>query len=126
MEMNEYSLLYIPFLGAAWLLRSNGHITVDILDNLLSDKPKFVLNIAVCLLGIAMSAVLFWYGAIISLEMLAGDIRSLTALKFPQFYVLSVIPIGSFVLMLEFLRKLVCLFKPEWLQSSANTDPVGV
>ncbi len=37
-EIWEYSLLYMTFLGAAWLLRREGHVSMDIVLNHL--KPR--------------------------------------------------------------------------------------
>lgn len=105
-EISEYILLYIPFLGAAWLLRSNGHITVDIVEELLSFRMRYVSNIFIALVGIFISIIFVWYGAITTADVINRDIRSLTVLQTPQVYVVIVIPVGAFILMLEFIRKL--------------------
>jgi C4-dicarboxylate transporter DctQ subunit len=105
-EISEYILLYIPFLGAAWLLRSNGHITVDIIEELLSRRLRYISDIFIALVGIFICIIFVWYGAITTADVFNRDIRSLTVLQTPQVYVVIVIPVGAFVLMLEFIRKL--------------------
>ena len=32
-ELGEYAMLYITFTGAAWLLKTDGHVTIDIFNN---------------------------------------------------------------------------------------------
>lgn len=105
-EINEYALLYIPFLGAAWVTRQNGHIVVDILENVMSTRVRFILDILISLVGIGISFLLFWYGTIVSIDTFVNDVRSLSVMAVPKIYVISIIPIGSFVLMLEFIRRL--------------------
>jgi len=105
MEINEYILLYIPFLGAAWLLRINGHITVDLLSDILNLKLKKFFDIIITSIGVIVSAVLIIYGTLETIELLLLDRRSQTILEFPLVLVTCIIPLGSFVLLLEFIRK---------------------
>jgi TRAP-type C4-dicarboxylate transport system permease small subunit len=106
-ELNEYILLYIPFLAAAWLLRQNGHITVDILDEKLSPRWRLILDILIACVGIFVSAIFVWYGTAATIDAWERDVRSLTVLKTPQVFVFVIIPAGSLLLLLEFSRKLV-------------------
>lgn len=104
-EFVEYVLLYVPFLGAAWLLRKNAHITIDVLEIYFSNKMRRIADMIIILIGLFVSAVLFWYGKDIFLKYLESDLRSLTPMKVPLAYVMICIPIGSLVLFLEFIRK---------------------
>jgi len=105
-EYNEYILLYIPFLAGAWLLRQNGHVAVDIINSFLRGKVEYVLNIIVALIGITVMVVLFYYGTQATVDAFARGMNSTTALKTPQVYIYIIIPVGSFFLLLEFIRKL--------------------
>ena len=104
-EVNEYILLYVPFLGAAWLLRHNGHVTVDLLVRVLPPRIKKASNILVAALGIIISAVLLWYGTSVTIEAYARGTVSTTSTQLPLVYLLVVIPVGSLLLLLEFIRK---------------------
>lgn len=105
-ELSEYILLYIPFLGAAWLLRTNGHITVDILEEKMSTHLRYLSDIFISIIGIVICVVFIWYGSLTTLDVFVRDIRSLTTIRVPQIYVIIIIPIGTFILLLEFIRKL--------------------
>lgn len=104
-EVNEYILLYVPFLGAAWLLRHNGHVTVDLVVRVLPPRIKKASNVLVAALGIIISAVLFWYGTSVTMEAYARGTVSTTSTQIPLVYLLVVIPVGSLLLLLEFIRK---------------------
>lgn len=104
-ELNEYILLFMPFLAAAWLLRQNGHITVDLLDRVLPQRVLTVLNALIVVVGFVVSGFLVWYGTLVTLDAYQRDLLSLTVVQFPQVYVLAVIPLGSLLLLLEFIRK---------------------
>lgn len=104
-EYNEYILLYIPFLAGAWLLRQNGHVAVDIINNFLNRKMEMVLNSIVALIGIIVMVVICYYGTLATVDAFARGVNSTTPLKTPQVYIYIIIPVGSFFLLLEFIRK---------------------
>ncbi|MDP6179526.1 MAG: TRAP transporter small permease, partial [Desulfatiglandales bacterium] len=51
-ELTEYALLFITFLGTAWLLKREGHIKVDVFLTLFSPKAQAGLKIFSYLIGI--------------------------------------------------------------------------
>ncbi len=104
-EVNEYILLYVPFLGAAWLLRYNGHVTVDLIVRVLPPRIKKASNILVAVLGGIVSAVLVWYGTLVTIEAYARGTVSTTSTQIPLVYLLVIIPVGSLILLLEFFRR---------------------
>ena len=105
-EYNEYILLYIPFLAGAWLLRLKGHVSVDIINNFLGRKSTYVLNAIVALIGIVVMTTLVYFGTLATVDAFERNVKSTTALKTPQVYVYIIIPLGSILLLLEFIRQL--------------------
>ncbi|MFC4025231.1 TRAP transporter small permease [Oceanobacillus longus] len=108
-EINEYMLLYLTFLGGAYVLRNNGHVTVDILDTLLSETYRKYSKILIYLLGIIVCLVLVYYGTLVTLDAFARDLRSTSLLAYPQAYIYIAIPVGSLIMLLEFCRKILAL-----------------
>lgn len=104
-ELTEYALLYITFLGTAWLLRSEGHISVDVFTALFSERTQSGLRIFSSLIGIIVSFALVWYGVVVFWDHYEGGIYNLTLLEFPKAPLLAIIPIGSLVLLLQFIRR---------------------
>jgi TRAP-type C4-dicarboxylate transport system permease small subunit len=105
-EYNEYLLLYIPFLTGAWLLRNNDHVVVNLIDNILEKRSFHILNALVSILGALSMIIIVYYSTIVTLDILERGVTSTTVLRTPQFYVYIIIPIGSFVMLLEFSRQL--------------------
>lgn len=103
-EYNEYLLLYIPFLAGAWLLRQNGHVIINLIDNLLNEHSSRIVNIIVSVLGILAMIVLVYYSTVLTFENFQKGVTSTTVLKTPQVFVYLIIPIGSFFMLLEFVR----------------------
>ena len=104
-ELTEYALLYITFLGAAWLLKRGGHINVDIFLSLLSSRTRAGLKIFSSLIGIIVSFCLVWSGFAVSWEHFQDGIYNITLLEFPKAPLLAIIPIGSLILLAQFIRR---------------------
>lgn len=103
-EYNEYLLLYIPFLAGAWLLRNNDHVVINLIDNILGENPSKVLDVIVAILGLIAMSVLFYFSTIVTIDIFERGVKSTTVLRTPQVYIYIVIPIGSLLMALEFLR----------------------
>lgn len=106
-EYNEYLLLYIPFLAGAWLLRQNGHVIINLIDNLLNEHSSRIVNIIVSVLGILAMIVLVYYSTVLTFENFQKGVTSTTVLKTPQVFVYLIIPIGSFFMLLEFVKRII-------------------
>ena len=104
-EIWEYTLLYIPFLGAAWLLERDGHVSVDIVIDYLKPGVRAVIRIITSSLGAAVCLVLTWFGTQVTGESFQAGYQVRGEIYTPEFIILMVIPVGSFLLFIQFLRK---------------------
>lgn len=116
-EMSEYALLYITFLGTAWLLRREGHVTVDVLLVRLSPKSQAALGLFSSAIGIVISFVLVWYGSEVAWDHYQRGIFKPTVLQFPTAPILAIIPIGSIILVMQFIRR-GYLFLRKWREDA--------
>ena len=107
LEITEYIMLYIPFLGAALVLKEDGHIRVDILINHLSDRMRGWLNIIASLVGGLVMLTYTVFGGQVTLDYYKRGIPSLESLKTPMFLILMIIPIGGFFFAIQFFRQMV-------------------
>jgi TRAP-type C4-dicarboxylate transport system permease small subunit len=105
-EITEYILLYVTFLGAPWLLKKEGHVKVDVILNQLGKRAQTALNIITSLLGMMVCFILMYYGAQTTLDHLARRIPVIKSLEVPKFILLAVIPFGSTFLAFQFLRRI--------------------
>lgn len=106
LEINEYALLYATFLGTAWLLKRGGHVTVEMIVARLRPKAQAMAYVITSILGAIACGVLMWYSAQCTWDHLVRGVRNPGAvLQIPIAAVVAIIPIGSFLLFIQFLRR---------------------
>lgn len=105
-ELSEYILLYITFFGAAWLLRKNGHVNVDIVLIFLPNSWKRALNVITAVLGSISCLILTAIASWVTANNYIRGLYSIQTLSVPKWILLAVIPLGSFLLAIQFLRRL--------------------
>lgn len=111
MDVTSQSLLFIGFLGAAWVLKRNKHVTLDLLVTRLNPRAQVILNTIMSIIGVFICVVITWYGTEVTWEHFQKGIRSATYLEIPRGPLLAVIPLGGFLLSLQFLRRTIQYLK---------------
>jgi C4-dicarboxylate transporter, DctQ subunit len=106
-QFNEYALLWMTFLGSAWLLAKGKHVSVHIVLQRLSDRQKSIFAVIHALMGMVLCAMLCWFTAFTAFEKIGRNVIDVQAVDLPIGYVLLVIPVGFFLLFLQFIRKFV-------------------
>ncbi len=104
-ELTGYTLLFITFLGTAWLLREDGHVKMDVVLSRLRPRIQSTLNIITSILGAIICLVIAWYGVKVSWYSFQTNYRAISELEIPLFPILIVIPVGTFLLFIQFLRR---------------------
>jgi C4-dicarboxylate transporter DctQ subunit len=121
-EITEYLLLFITLIGAAWLLRENGHVSVDILLDRLNRRQKAFLSTINSLMGAFICAILTWYGSQVVYVNFQREAYFPSLLEFPKAPILAIIPIGSFLLLIQFLRRTADFIKNR-MSTQRDTPP---
>lgn len=100
-----FLLLYITFLSAAWVLKKEGHVTVDLALNRLSEINQLLLNGITSAVGAILCLVLAWYSALSTWDYLQRGIYVTQGLQQAvlQWPIMIVIPIGFFLLFIQFV-----------------------
>jgi len=104
-EISEYLLFLIAFLGAAWLLKLGGHVRVDIVLGRLNPKAQTLLNIATSAIGAIICLIIAWYGGESTIDHFQRGVPVVKTLAFPKFTLLLFIALGCFLLSIQFLRQ---------------------
>lgn len=104
-EVCEYMLYLLAFLGAAWLLKLGGHVRVDIVLGRLNPKAQTLLNIATSAIGTIICLIIAWYGGESTIDHFQRGIPVVKTLKIPKAPLLAFISIGCFLLSIQFLRQ---------------------
>ena len=108
-EVCEYMLLYITFLGTTWLLKRDGHVKVDIVLVSLNPKVANVLRLVTSIMGAVSCAFLVVYGTLNTVKYYQGGTLVIQTLNTPKWILTAVIPFGSFLLVVQFLRQFIVL-----------------
>jgi TRAP-type C4-dicarboxylate transport system permease small subunit len=103
-QISGTMLLYITFLGAAWVLRRDEHVTIDLLVGGLSRQIRRRLHILSSLIGAGVCFCILIFGTFEVLNSLQKGIRIAAEIEMPRAVNLVVIPLGSLFLGLQFLR----------------------
>ena len=104
LQFTEYALLWITFLGAAWLLKKDGHIRIDTLTSRL--KPKSLRNLGIIddFLGFIVSGFIFWFGTLYTIDCYQRAIIDVKGISVPLFALFLIIPLGGLALLIQFGR----------------------
>ena len=98
-------MVYVTFLGAAWVLRNDAHITIDILTSNLSEERQRTLGIFSSIVGaIACFSVAYFASVATALSIKRG-VMVAAELEIPRALNLLVIPFGCMILGIEFIRR---------------------
>jgi TRAP-type C4-dicarboxylate transport system permease small subunit len=68
LELTEFSMAIVIFLGLVLLTSDEGHVTVDLIDSFVPDKIKPIQKVVINLINLAVMAVISW-----QLWLKAGD-----------------------------------------------------
>ena len=104
-EICEYSLLLITFLGGAWVLQREGHVKIDVVVNSLSPRGQALLNFITSVLGATVCLAFAWYSAQATWVNFAEGIIFDKIISPPRGPFMLCLPIGGFLLFVQFLRR---------------------
>jgi TRAP-type C4-dicarboxylate transport system permease small subunit len=105
-QFNEYSLLWMTFLGSAWVLSRRKHVAVDIITSRLGPEGRRIAEVAHSLVGMVLCGLLCWYSSLMTLNFFQRGVTDVQAVDMPKSLILLVIPAGFLVLTAQFLRNL--------------------
>ena len=106
LQVCEYILLYAPFMAAAWVLREDGHIKVDIILSLTRPGFQRFVHVLSSILGFVVMAIITYYGIEVVKELYLSGQPTLGSYRFPQYAITMAVPLGSLVFAIQFLRRL--------------------
>ena len=100
-----FFVIAITFLGAAWLLSKDGHVKIELVLNMLPPKVQRILNIITSVLGGICCGVLLWYSVQMTLVAFQESHYFYQVIIIPRWPVYALIPFGSLLLTVQFLRR---------------------
>jgi TRAP-type C4-dicarboxylate transport system permease small subunit len=110
-EFSGYSIVYMCFLGAAWVLRRDGHVSVDIVIDHLSARSRTIQKIVISILLAMMCLFLTYFGAGATYDVYTRGKYIDIGINVPVYPFLGVMPLGYFLLFIQFLRRICGVWK---------------
>ena len=115
-EVIVYLIIWAIMIVSSQLVRRDGHVRPDLVLRLLSPRYLRIVEIFNCLVAVVFCAALVWYGWEIVETSLLIDETSSTDLQFPMWIYYLALPVGSVLMLLRYLMRLVrfmLYFDPE-------------
>lgn len=102
MEVNTFLLLFICTIPTADVLNAGGHIRVTFLTEKLSERTLQRLGVLRGVVGILFCSAMIWKGALMTVQAWQHNDRMSTSLGTPMFIPYLFIPLGFFLLALQY------------------------
>ena len=122
-DVSTILLLYTAFLAAAWLLRSEGHVAVDFIFAKLKPRHQLLLQFINSLICLVVCVMITVYGIIETISVWKLDLYVDNSFENPKWLVIIIIPLGSFLLFIQFIRRTHGFFK-KWRNCEDRKGPI--
>jgi len=116
-EVGGYGLVYITFLGTAYVLKNKGHVRIDLVLSRLHPRTQDLVNAVTSIWGAVVCLVTGWYAVLGTWHFFKWSYISPSVLELPLTPVVAVIPVGCFLLSIQFMRDTYSHFR-KWRQLS--------
>lgn len=100
-EISSLLILWIPFMVAAWVLRNEGHVRMDLVVARFSPASQAMISFITSLIGIAVMLIVAWFGLVTAIDWIGN--RTPTMLMLPKAPLISIIFVGSLMFAIQFL-----------------------
>lgn len=106
-EVSEQILVFVVYLGIAYTQQIDGHIRIEVVTELLSPRVRHILRIFALLVALGVFALITWRSGMTFWEAwLIKEVRW-GALPLPTWPVKGIVPVGSFILCLQFITDII-------------------
>ena len=111
MQFSGYSLFIVTFLGAAYVLRDDSHITIDFVVERLPEKVRKINKIIMYIIGCGLCIFLLLQTWNYTADAWAKGMSTDYPIRVPLAYLLVLMPIGWLFMAIEFLVQVGRLIK---------------
>ena len=101
-ELTVYLVVWAMFLSCSQLVARDGHVRPDLLLRVLPPRTRRIVEMVNCVIAIAFSAGLAWYGARVVWEAFEFDDRSTGILSFPMWVYDLALPVAGVLMVLRY------------------------
>lgn len=110
MEISTYLVMAGVLLSIGYALKENAHIKVDWITNQFSKKAQICIEISNYLFSSIFIAYLIWEGTKLAIDSYVVGETTASVLRLPQFMLLSLVPLGASMMLLQIVPNVAKLF----------------
>ncbi|MGV6875710.1 TRAP transporter small permease [Pseudochelatococcus sp. B33] len=104
-QISGTMMVYLTFLGAAWVLRNEGHVSVDLLTSAVPARVERGLHVVASIVAAAVCFTMTYFSFVTVRLSLQRGVMVAAELEIPRAINLAVIPLGCALLGIEFIRR---------------------
>jgi TRAP-type C4-dicarboxylate transport system permease small subunit len=111
LEITEYVLFATTFIAAPWVLWLGSHVRVDLVLSQVPVPVARLMEIVADFAGLICSGLLGWHGFSVTLVSFQRGDLIVKQLVVPEWTLIMFIPAGCILLVIEFLRRIVVVWR---------------
>jgi len=108
-EVSEYILVFLGFLVAAWILKDDGHVKMDLVLSNVSPRVQSVMNIITSTISTIVVLIITWFSVRVIGSFYQTKLVAPSVLEPPKWILLIPIFLGSLLLTIQFIRRTYAL-----------------
>ena len=102
----EYSMSFLTFLAAAWVLKKEGHVSMDVVVIRFNPRNQATIHAITSIIAALMCLLIIVFGVTGTWDHIQrGTTMIEKALEFPTASLIFIVPIGFVLLFIQFLRR---------------------
>lgn len=105
LDFTRYSILYLTFLGTAWLLREEGHVKIELVTSRLSARGEALMNGVTSVIACVACCIFFWEASKSTWHAYQMGQTIERSVVVPRYLIVGIMPLGTFLLCLQFVRR---------------------
>jgi len=102
--LTEYALLYFTMAAAPWLVRTRGHIIVEVLHMRLGGTTRWLVDRIILVICLAVSALICMLASLLMIEAWQRGEIEIRSLDMPRWLLFAPLAVGFGLMATEFLR----------------------
>lgn len=104
-EVSEYILVALGFLVAAWILKDDGHVKMDLVLSHIGPRAQTLLNIITSIISTIIVLIVTWFSIRVIVQFYQTKLVTPSVLEPPKWILITPITLGSFLLAVQFIRR---------------------
>jgi C4-dicarboxylate transporter, DctQ subunit len=121
-EISEYILVVLGFLVAAWILKDDGHVKMDLVLTKVSPRAQTMMNIITSVISTIVVLVITWFSVRVIFQFYQTKLVTPSVLEPPKWILIVPILAGSLLLAVQFIRRTYAFVKKWETLSKKKND----